>query len=160
MPTCMTNHMQQNLPQQELHFSTIQGVTNINGSTKYYAHEVGVDNVDATGAKTAIPAFIESGDFSLNVEGNAQVFMSMRRFVPDFKTIQGDAQVTILLRNFPSDTEASSPLGPFTVSGTTQKVDTRARGRFASLKIANTSTEQNWRFGTFRADVQPDGMRG
>ena len=23
----------------------------------------------------------------------------------------------------------------------------------------NTSTEQNWRFGTFRADVQPDGMR-
>ena len=86
--------------------------------------------------------------------------MSMRRFVPDFKTIQGDAQVTILLRNFPSDTEASSPLGPFTVSGTTQKVDTRARGRFASLKIANTSTEQNWRFGTFRADVQPDGMRG
>ena len=31
-------------------FPTIQGVTNINGSTKYYAHEVGVDNVDATGA--------------------------------------------------------------------------------------------------------------
>ena len=67
-------------------FPTIQGVTNINGSTKYYAHEVGVDNVDATGAKTAIPAFIESGDFSLNVDGtNAQLFMSMRRFVPDFK---------------------------------------------------------------------------
>ena len=42
----------------------------------------------------------------------------------------------------------------------TQKVDTRARARFASLKIANTGTEQNWRFGTFRADVQLDGMRG
>jgi len=141
-------------------FPTVQGVTNINGSTTYYAHETGVDQVDTTGARTAIPAFIESGDFSLNTEGNAQVFMSMRRFVPDFKTIQGDAQVTILLRNFPSDTEASSPLGPFTVTGSTQKVDTRARARFASLKIANTSTEQNWRFGTFRADVQPDGMRG
>jgi hypothetical protein len=72
---------------------------------------------------------------------------------------QGDAQVTILLRNFPVDTEASSPLGPFTVNSSTQKVDTRARARFASLKIANTGTEQNWRFGTFRADVQQDGLR-
>lgn len=141
-------------------FPTIQGVTNINGSTTYYAHETGVDQVDTAGNKTAIPAFIESGDFSLNIEGNAQVFMSMRRFVPDFKSIQGNAQVTILLRDFPSDTEVSSPLGPFTVTGATQKVDTRARARFASLKIANTGTEQNWRFGTFRADVQPDGMRG
>ena len=141
-------------------FPDVQGVTNVNGSTIYYAHETGVDQVDTAGNKTAIPAFIESGDFSLNIEGNAQVFMSMRRFVPDFKTIQGNAQVTILLRDFPSDTEASSPLGPFTVTGSTQKVDTRARARFASLKIANTGTEQNWRFGTFRADVQPDGMRG
>ena len=140
-------------------FPVVQGVTNINGSTKYYAHEVGVDNVDSTGAKTAIPAFIESGDFSLNEGGEGQMFISMRRFIPDFKTIQGDAQVTILLRDFPADNETSSPLGPFTVSSSTKKVDTRARARFASLKIANTSTEQNWRFGTFRADVQPDGMR-
>jgi len=87
------------------------------------------------------------------------MFMSMRRFIPDFKLIQGDAQVTILLRDFPSDTESSSPLGPFTVTGSTQKVDTRARSRFASVKIANTSTDQNWRYGTFRVDVQPDGMR-
>jgi len=141
-------------------FPTVQGVTNINGSTKYFEHEVGVNEVDSAGNKTAIPAFIESGDFSLNIEGNAQVFMSMRRFVPDFKTLQGNATITILLRDFPSDTEVSSPLGPFTVTSSTQKVDTRARARFASLKIANTTTDENWRFGTFRADVQPDGMRG
>ena len=141
-------------------FPTVQGVTNINGSTKYFEHEKGVNEVDTAGNKTAIPAFIESGDFSLNIEGNAQVFMSMRRFVPDFKTLQGNATITILLRDFPSDTEVSSPLGPFTVTSSTQKVDTRARARFASLKIANTTTDENWRFGTFRADVQPDGMRG
>jgi len=142
-------------------FPVIQGVTNINGCTIYYAHETGVDQVDYDGNKTAIPAFIESGDFSLNPEGtNADVFLSMRRFIPDFKTIQGDARVSILLRNFPVDTEASSPLGPFTVNSTTQKIDTRARSRFASLKIENTSTDQNWRFGTFRADVQIDGGRG
>jgi len=142
-------------------FPTIQGVTNINGSTTYYAHETGVNEVNAAGTKTIIPAFIESGDFSLNPDGtNAEFFMSMRRFVPDFKILQGNAQVTILLRDYPTDTEVSSPLGPFTITSSTDKVDTRARARFASLKIANTSTDENWRFGTFRADVQLDGMRG
>ena len=141
-------------------FPLVQGVTNINGSTIYYAHEVGTDQVDTSGNKTTIPAFIESGDFSLNIEGNGQLFMSMRRFVPDFKLLQGNAQVTIQLRDYPSETETSSPLGPFTIPSTTDKIDTRARARFASLKIANTSTDENWRFGTFRADVQPDGMRG
>tara|TARA_E500000318_G_scaffold83016_2_gene78550 strand:+ start:3725 stop:5878 length:2154 start_codon:yes stop_codon:yes gene_type:complete len=141
-------------------FPLVQGVTNINGSTIYYAHEVGTDQVDTSGNKTTIPAFIESGDFSLNIEGNGQLFMSMRRFVPDFKLLQGNAQVTIQLRDYPSETETSSPLGPFTITSTTDKIDTRARARFASLKIANTSTDENWRFGTFRADVQPDGMRG
>jgi len=86
--------------------------------------------------------------------------MSIRRFVPDFKLITGDAQVTINLRNFPSNSAASSPLGPFTVNSSTSKIDTRARSRFANLKIANLSTDQNWRYGTFRADIQPDGMRG
>ena len=64
------------------------------------------------------------------------------------------------LRDYPTDTEASSPLGPFTITSSTDKVDTRARSRFANLKIANTSTDENWRYGTFRADIQPDGMRG
>ena len=141
-------------------FPTIQGVTNINGAFTYYAHETGVDQVDTTGAKTAIPAFIQSGDFDLGIEGDGQIFMSMRRFVPDFKVLTGDAQVTINLRDYPSTAAVSSPLGPFTINSSTDKVDTRARSRFASLKIANTSTEQSWRYGTFRADVQPDGMRG
>ena len=104
-----------------------------------------------------IPAFIESGDFNL---ADGEVFISMRRFIPDFKLMTGNTQVTIQLKDYPSDTEASSPLGPFTITSTTNKIDTRARGRFASLKIANTSTDENWRFGTFRADIQPDGMRG
>ena len=140
-------------------FPTIQGVTNVNGASIYYAHEVGNNEVDSTGTKTAIPAFIQSGDFDLATGGDGQFFMSMRRFIPDFKLLTGNAQVTINLRRYPSDTATSSPLGPFTVTSSTEKVDTRARSRFASLKIANTSTDQNWRFGTFRADIQPDGMR-
>jgi hypothetical protein len=138
-------------------YPTIQGVTNVNGASTYYAHEVGNNEVSATGVKTAIPAFIQSGDFNL---GEGEVFISMRRFVPDFKLLTGDAQITINLRDYPADGAVSSPLGPFTINSSTDKIDTRARSRFASLKIANTSTDQNWRFGTFRADVQPDGMRG
>jgi hypothetical protein len=141
-------------------FPTIQGVTAANGATTYYAHEVGNNEVDALGNKTAIPAFIQSGDFDLAIEGDGQMFMSMRRFVPDFKLLTGNAEVTIRLRDYPTDTAASSPLGPFTINSSTDKVDTRARSRFASLRIANTSTDENWRFGTFRADIQPDGMRG
>ena len=141
-------------------FPTIQGVTNINGSTIYYEHEKGNNQVDAEGNKTAIAAFIQSGDFDLDVEGNGQFFMSMRRFVPDFKVLTGDARVTINLRNYPTDTASSSPLGPFTINSSTDKVDTRARTRFANLKIENISTDQSWRYGTFRADIQPDGMRG
>jgi hypothetical protein len=141
-------------------FPTIQGVTNTNGASTYYAHEVGVDQVDSVGNKTAIPAFIQSGDFDLSVGGDGEFFMSMRRFVPDFKRLVGDAQITISLRNYPTSTATSSPLGPFTITSSTDKVDTRARSRFASLKVANTSTDQSWRYGTFRADIQPDGMRG
>jgi hypothetical protein len=141
-------------------FPTIQGVTNINGASTYYEHEVGNNEVDSDGNKTAITAFIQSGDFDLAIEGDGQMFMSMRRFVPDFKLLTGNAEVTIRLRDYPTDTAASSPLGPFTITSSTDKVDTRARSRFASLRIANTSTDENWRFGTFRADIQPDGMRG
>ena len=141
-------------------FPTIQGVTNQNGASTYYAHEVGNNQVDSAGNKTAIPAFIQSGDFDLSQGGDGQLFMSMRRFVPDFKLITGNAQITINLKDFPSDASVSSPLGPFTIDSTTGKVDTRARTRFASLKIANTSTDEEWRYGTFRADIQPDGMRG
>ena len=141
-------------------FPTIQGATSILGSTIYYEHETGNNQVDAAGNTTAIPSFIQSGDFDLNVDGDGQVFMSMRRFVPDFKRLVGEAQITINLRDYPTNNAASSPLGPFTITSSTDKVDTRARSRFASLKIANLSKDQSWRFGTFRADIQPDGMRG
>jgi len=64
-----------------------------------------------------------------------------------------------LLRNYPNDTAASSSLGPFTVTSSTDKVDTRARARAIALKISNTAASQDWKLGTFRLDIQPDGRR-
>ena len=83
----------------------------------------------------------------------------MRRFVPDFKTLTGNANVTIGLKDFPSSTTANSTYSPFTITSSTTKQDTRARGRYASIKIENTGSSESWRFGTFQIDLQQDGKR-
>ena len=145
-------------------FPIIQGVTNTNGATTLYAHEKGTNQVTADGTETAIIGSIQSGDFEVKAQGDGvlatgEFFMKIRRFVPDFRALDGNAKVTLNLKDFPSDTEASSSLGPFTVSSSTQKVDTRARARAINLKIENVTTNESWRYGTFKADVQQDGRR-
>jgi len=139
--------------------SNLSGATNTFGSTTYYAHEVGNNEIALNGTETAIPAYIQSGDFDLPVEGDGQYMLRVSRFLPDFKNLQGNAIVTIFLKNFPIDSGTSSQLGPFTINSTTDKIDTRARGRLANIKIQNTAIDETWRFGTFRADVNPDGRR-
>jgi len=85
--------------------------------------------------------------------------MSMRRFMPDYKFLVGNSKVTLFISDYPSDTQTGSPLGPFTITKTTDKVDTRARGRLLSLKIENDAAGETWRYGSFRMDAQPDGRR-
>ena len=152
--------------------SSFDVVGNTDGSTIYYEHETGTDQVQG-GTTTAIVASIESGDFDItqrksltgqstgmpDLRGDGEFIMKIRRFIPDFISQTGNTQVTLLLRNYPNDSRASSSLGPFTVSSSTQKVDTRARARAIALKVANTAASQSWKLGTFRLDVQPDGRR-
>ena len=57
------------------------------------------------------------------------------------------------------DRDWETTLSPFTVTSTTTKKDTRARGRFVNVKIENDSSGEEWRFGTLRLDVQADGRR-
>jgi hypothetical protein len=140
-------------------FPTVQGISSSQGSSTYYEHEIGINEVSFSGTKTAIPAYIQSGDFDLDQDGDGEFFIKIRRFVPDFKILTGDAKVTLLLRDYPADTATGSTLGPFTINSNTDKIDTRARARLAALKIANDSTDQNWRLGLFRFDFQPDGRR-
>jgi hypothetical protein len=147
-------------------------VGNTEGRTTYYEHETGTDQVKG-GTVTAITANISSGDFDISqrrsvtgqttgaadIRGDGEFIMKIRRFIPDFISQTGNTQVTLQLRNFSNDSQASSALGPFTVSSSTQKVDTRARARAIALKVENTSTNQSWKLGTFRLDIQPDGRR-
>ena len=134
---------------------------NQDGTSTYYEHETGLNQVKE-GATTAITASIESGDFDIGQQGLAgdgEFMMKIRRVLPDFLSQTGDTRVTLNLRDFPNDSQASSSLGPFTITSSTQKIDTRARARSISLKIDNTSTGQFWKVGTFRIDYQPDGRR-
>jgi len=133
-------------------------VGNTDGCTIYYEHETGTDQVTAS-AVTAVTANIQSGDFDISQGGDGEFFAKIRRFIPDFLSQTGNTQVTLNLRNFANSSQASSPLGPFTVTSSTTKVDTRARARAVSLKIANTGSSQNWKLGGFRLDIQPDGRR-
>jgi hypothetical protein len=139
--------------------SNLSGATNTFGSSLYYAHEVGNNEIALNGTETAIPAYIQSGDFDLPTGGDGENMLRLSRFIPDFKNLQGNAVVTIFLKNYPVDSGTSSQLGPFTINANTEKVDTRARGRLANIKIQNTAINETWRFGTFRADVNPDGKR-
>ena len=142
----------------------VQG--NTDGISTYYQHETGTDQVKG-GTVSAITANILSGDFDItqqqpgvpNLRGDGEFIMKVRRFIPDFVSQTGNTRVTLNLKNYSNDTAASSSLGPFDVSSSTTKVDTRARARAIALKVENTSTAQDWKLGTFRLDIQPDGRR-
>jgi len=94
-----------------------------------------------------------------DTRGDGEYIMKIRRFIPDFISQTGNTRITLNLRNFPNDTAASSSLGPFDITTSTKKVDTRARARAIALKVENTASSQSWKLGTFRLDIQPDGRR-
>lgn len=129
--------------------NTIYGLTA--GRALIYNQE---DGHDANGSP--ITSFIKSGYFDIG-DGDNMLFMS--RFVPDFKNQIGDLTIHLLLRPYPQATASPSSLDPYTITPTTQKVDTRARGRQISLRIEGNTLGNNWRYGTLRVDIQPDGLR-
>jgi hypothetical protein len=148
-------------------------IGNTDGCSIYYEQETGTDQIVAGGTVTPILAEITSGDFDItqkrtaqgqtigmpDLRGDGEFLMKIRRIVPDFISQSGNTTITLLLRDYPNNTAASSSLGPFTVTTSTDKVDTRARARSVSIKISNTAASQDWKMGTFRLDIQPDGRR-
>ena len=144
---------------------TINGVSN--GGSYVFEHEVGVNevlNLTLTSTTSvAISAFVKSGDFDLDIEGDGEYFIKIRRFIPDFKYLEGNTKVTLFFRAYPADVttaQGQTTVGPFTINSTTDKIDTRARGRLAAIKIENDALDDNWRYGIFRVDIQPDGRGG
>ena len=126
---------------------TILGVTA--GCTTLYRHEDGF-NDDGQ----AMDCQITSGDFDIQ-EGD-QVFLCSR-VIPDFKDQAGSTDIKIEFANYPASTNTRSFTG--TTSATTKFFSTRGRGRQANIKISSNAVDSNWRFGTVRLDIRPDGTR-
>jgi hypothetical protein len=128
------------------------------GSSVFFEQETGTDQVNPDGTTTTLTSFVESFNFSLQKD-QSEIFLAMRRFLPNFKILTGNADVTISVSDYPSSNGTATTLSPFTITSSTTKVDTRARGRYANIKIENTGSGETWKFGTFQVDLQPDGRR-
>ena len=125
---------------------TVIGLTA--GATTFYEHEVGFDDDG-----TAMTAFITSGDFDIQ---DGQQMLSISRGIPDFKDQVGDATIKLGLKSFPSQNSTDISR---TITTNTTKFDLRGRGRQANVDIRSTDVGANWRYGTLRLDVKPDGGR-
>lgn len=129
--------------------NTINGLTA--GRSLIYNQETGKNAIDQP-----IPSYLRSGYFDI---GDGDQMLFMKRFIPDFKNFVGDLTIRLLLRPYPSASASPSSLDPYVIYPNTQKVDTRARGRQISVSMENNTVDGDWRFGTLRVDIQPDGLR-
>ncbi len=130
------------------------------GNGLYY-HELGLS--DDT---SAMAAFLESGYFDM-ADGDQIMFSN--KFVPDFRNpenqfITDNVQVYLKARKYPGGDIITK--GPYTISGDTQRVSTRLRGREFALRVESETltglplnSNGKWRLHNFRMGLEPDGKR-
>ena len=126
---------------------TIRGVTA--GSSQIYRHEDGL-NDDGQ----AMTCNITSGD--IDIEDGDQVY-HISRVIPDFKNLTGTVNVALNFLNYPSSTTPRSFNSDVTTS--TKHFSVRGRGRQSNIVLSSNTLDSDWRYGTFRYDITPDGSR-
>ena len=107
---------------------------------------------DGDGA--TLTSFVESADFDVD-DGNALMYMS--RIIPDFDLSTGKIKLHLTTKQFPESTESITK--EFDITNTTNKVDFRARGRQAKIRVSCDSNNASWRWGSVRLALQGDGAR-
>lgn len=119
------------------------------GDGYIYYHEYG-----ASANGSAFTCYLESNVIDLD---GGQQLMFMDRIVPDITNrignpMMGNLTLTLQMQKYLNSTTVSK--GPYTVSAGTQKIDMRARGRHATLRVDACCC---WRLGTLRFRLVPDG---
>lgn len=120
-----------------------------------YQHET-----SRNGDGSPINAFFQSGYFVL-AEGEEFVFVDM--LYPDMKwgIYGGDddasVQITVYTVNYPGATPQAH--GPYTMTAASTFINTRCRGRLASVRIESSDLDSFWRIGRIRYRVAQDGRR-
>ena len=131
-----------------------------------YNHETG-QNDGSTNPPSAITSYIESSQISIG-EGNNFVFLT--KLIPDltFENSISDAPTvdfTLQARNFPGGAYLQTDTSGVTQSATTpveqftEQTWIRLRGRSFAVKVESNTTDTQWRLGTPRVDIRPDGRR-
>jgi hypothetical protein len=114
-----------------------------------------------TADSSALGANLEGAYFDQE-DGNSILFVN--KFVPDFSNLAdntpyvGTLNISLQARKYPGAPVITK--GPFPVTGNTQKISTRLRGRELAIQIqSSTSSNVPWRMGQFRMAIVPDGLR-
>tara|TARA_R110002012_G_scaffold64998_4_gene170642 strand:+ start:3007 stop:4845 length:1839 start_codon:yes stop_codon:yes gene_type:complete len=125
----------------------ILGVTA--GSSLMYAHEVGKNDDGAL-----MNAQITSGDFDIQ---DGEDILMCSKVIPDFKEMVSSSFFRINFSNYPASTSVRTFAS--LVDSSTKFFSVRGRGRQANIQISSEQLDCDWRFGTVRLDIRPDGRR-
>ncbi len=134
-------------------------------SNRVYNHELGYDDDGS-----ALSAFIQSSPVDL---GDGDNFIFISRMVPDVSFSGSTAttpnvDLTVQMQDYPGQSFSDSSTNEVSRSGTsstvpfeqfTKKVDLRLRGRAFGFKLLSEDAGVNWRLGSPRLDMRPDGRR-
>jgi len=110
-----------------------------------------------TGDGGTLTSYIESGDFDVD-SGNAIMFMN--RIIPDFDlTASKKIKLEVETKEYPESTSVVTK--EFDIYNTTKKIDFRARGRQAKVRVScgEAGKGASWKWGTIRLALQGDGAR-
>lgn len=119
--------------------------TDPNGTV--YFHEYGTD---ADGA--ALPYFAETAEIQL---GEGELYMHIRKLIPNFQRLVGRHQLTVWARDYPE--APARQFGPFEVIPGIEKISARIRGRSLRLRLESSNKGSDFRLGEWRAMARPHG---
>jgi hypothetical protein len=131
-----------------------------------YEHEIGFDD-GTTDPVSPINAYIQSSPIDI---GDGEQFMLLRRMIPDvdFKNSTAaipDVNITLDVKNAPDGTYSRAQTDTFvktqaaSVDARTEQLYFRLRGRQMRFKIESDELGVDWRLGSPRLDIRPDGRR-
>lgn len=107
-----------------------------------------------TGDDKPLSSFLESSTFDLD-EGKQLMFAD--KIIPDYSFSTGEnIEFYITTRDYPAGNDVEK--GPFIIDQNTNKINFRARGRQATVRVSATNSGF-WRWGSLRIAMQPDGER-
>ena len=135
-----------------------------------FLYPLGIDAVASNLYYQEVGYAADSSALASNLEGayfdqeSGNSILFVNKFVPDFSNLadntpySGTLNISLKARKYPGGPVITK--GPFPVTGSTQKVSTRLRGRELAIQIqSSTSSNLPWRMGQFRMAIEPDGLR-